>query len=238
MGKMNEFEFKEELKNIGINITEEQILLFDKYYKYLIDYNSHTNLTSITSLEEVYMKHFYDSALLTKTVDFNDVKNCLDIGSGAGFPGVVLKILFPHLEVTLLDSNNKKTTFLKELVNYLKLEDVIIVNERAEEFIKSKREFYDLVTARAVKNLPVLIELSIPYVKINGYFIAMKSDYKEELANSMNGIKTLGGKYIETKNINLPRNMGIRNFILITKETITNIKYPRTYNKIVKTPLQ
>ena len=235
---MNELEFKEELKKIGIDVSDFQLSLFRNYYEYLINYNKHTNLTSITSLEDVYLKHFYDSCLLTKTIDFNNINTCLDIGSGAGFPGIVLKILYPNLKITLLDSNNKKTKFLNEIVNILHLNNVDIINDRAEEYIKEKREYYDLVTARAVKNLPILVELSIPYVKINGYFIAMKSDYEEELHNSLNGIKKLGGEFMEIKNINLPKNRGFRNFIIIKKVSKTNIIYPRTYNKMVKQPLK
>ena len=161
----------------------------------------------------------------------------LDIGCGAGFPGMVLKIIYPHINLTLLDSNNKKTTFCKNLINILNVDNVIVINNRAEDYIKEKRESFDLVTARAVKNLPVLVELSIPYVKLNGSFIAMKSDYTDELKQSLKGINILGGKYIKTININLPNNEGIRNFIIINKEQVTNQKYPRNYNQILKKPL-
>jgi len=161
----------------------------------------------------------------------------LDIGCGAGFPGLVIKIVFPHIKLTLLDSNNKKTTFCKNLVEKLNLDNVEIINERAEEFIKNKREFYDLVTARAVKNLPVLNELAIPYVKINGLFIAMKSNVDNELKESLKGIDILGGKYLETINLELPNNAGLRNFIIIKKIKETNTKFPRQYNQIIKKPL-
>ena len=234
---MSEVEFINELKKINICLTEKQIVLFKKYCEFLIDYNKNTNLTSITEKKDIYLKHFYDSALLTKTIDFNNINTCLDIGSGAGFPGVVLKILYPNIKLTLLDSNNKKTTFLKELIKELDLNDIDVINLRAEDYIKEKREYYDLVTARAVKNMQILNELAIPYVKINGKFIAMKSDCKEELEHSINGIKNLGGKYQETININLPNNQGIRNFIIINKIYKTDIKYPRQYNQIIKRPL-
>ena len=234
---MKENEFILELKKDNIILNENQIKQFDNYYLFLIEYNKHTNLTSIIEKEEVYLKHFYDSYLLTKTINFNNINTCLDIGTGAGFPGIVLKIIYPHLKITLLDSNNKKTNFLRELVDLLKLEEVTIINKRAEEYIKEKREFYDLVTARAVKDMQILTELSIPYVKKNGYFIAMKSNYQKELQNSLNCINILGGKYIETKNINLPNNLGNRNFIIIKKVFNTNIKYPRNYNQIIKNPL-
>lgn len=234
---MNETEFIKELKNIDIILTQNQINKFKIYYEYLIEYNKHTNLTSITTKEDVYLKHFYDSCLLTKTIDFNNIDTMLDIGCGAGFPGIVIKILFPNIKLTLLDSNNKKTKFCESLSKLLELDNVEIVNKRAEEYIVEKREFFDIVSARAVKNLPVLIELSIPYVKQNGYFIAMKSDYEEELNKSKNGIKVLGAEYIKTININLPNNTGIRNFILIKKVNKTNPKYPRNYSQIIKKPL-
>lgn len=234
---MSELDFIEILKKDKFILNEKQIKQFDKYYMFLTKYNKHTNLTSIINKKEVYLKHFYDSYLLTKTIDFNKINTCLDIGSGAGFPGVVLKILYPNIKITLLDSNNKKTKFLEELVYILELNDVNIINDRAENYIKEKREYYDLVTARAVKDLQILSELSIPYVKIDGYFIAMKSDYLSELNNSLNCITTLGGKYIETKNLNFPNNLGKRNFIIIKKEKLTNKKYPREYNKILKHPL-
>lgn len=234
---MNELEFYKELEKINIVLTEKQKEQLNKYYEYLVEYNSHTNVTSIIEKKDVYLKHFYDSILLSQSIDFNKIKTMLDIGCGAGFPGLVLKIIYPHINLTLLDSNNKKTTFCKNLANILNVENVIVINNRAEDYITEKRECFDLVTARAVKNMPILIELSIPYVKINGYFIAMKSDCEEELNNSLKGINTLGGKYIETKNINLPNNQGIRNFIIIKKETITHKKYPRQYNQILKKPL-
>ena len=234
---MNEIEFYKELEKLNINLTYLQKEQLNKYYEYLKEYNSHTNVTSIIDKESVYLKHFYDSILLSQTIDFNDIENMLDIGCGAGFPGLVLKIIYPHIKLTLLDSNNKKTTFCKNLIEILNVENAEVINNRAEEFINLRREHYDLVTARAVKNLPVLIELSIPFVRINGKFIAMKADYEEELNNSLKGIKILGGEYITTKNINLPNNEGIRNFIIIKKITKTNEKYPRFYNQILKKPL-
>ena len=234
---MNELEFYKELEKININLNDIQKKQLNTYYEYLIEYNSHTNVTSITEKEDVYLKHFYDSITLSLSTNFNEINTMLDIGCGAGFPGLVLKIVFPHLNLTLLDSNNKKTTFCKNLIELLNLENVSIINKRAEEYIKEKREYFDLVTARAVKDLSILNELAIPYVKVNGLFIAMKSEVEEELNNSLKGIETLGAKYLETKNINLPNNSGIRNFVIIKKESITNPKYPRPYNQILKNPL-
>lgn len=234
---MKEIEFYENLKKININITEKQKEQFNIYYNYLIEYNSHTNVTSITTKEDVYLKHFYDSILLSQTLDLNSINTMLDIGCGAGFPGLVIKIMYPHIKLTLLDSNNKKTIFCSELTKKLDLQNVNVINNRAEIYIKEKREYFDLVTARAVKDLSILNELAIPYVKLNGYFIAMKSECNDELDNSKNGILLLGGKYIETKNINLPNNNGIRNFVIIEKIKKTEKIYPREYNKILKKPL-
>ena len=234
---MNNNEFYKELENIGIILNDLQKEQLEKYYEYLIEYNSHTNVTSITNKEDVYLKHFFDSILLTKSTDFNKINTMLDIGCGAGFPGLVIKIIYPNIKLTLLDSNNKKTTFCSNLAKLLELKNVEVVNKRAEEYIKDRREYYDLVTARAVKDLSILNELAIPYVSVNGYFIAMKSNYEEELNNSINGINILGGKYIETKNIDLPNNLGTRNFVIIKKVNKTNIKYPRQYNQILKKPL-
>ncbi len=231
---MSEKEFINELKKINIVLSKNQIQQFFEYYKFLVEYNIHTNLTTIVIQEDVYLKHFYDSLLLSQVVDLNKIENLLDIGCGAGFPGIVLKIVFPHINLTLLDSNNKKTKFCKELIEKLKLNNVEIITDRAENFIINRREYYDLVTARAVKNLPVLSEISLPYVKVDGFFIAMKSDYEKELNDSMNAISILGGKLISTKNINLPNNKGVRNFIIIIKNKITNTKYPRNYSQIVK----
>lgn len=234
---MTELEFYNELEKINIHLTSIQKEKFSKYYEYLIEYNSHTNLTSIKDKETIYLKHFYDSILLSQTINFTEIETMLDIGCGAGFPGLVLKIVFPHIKLTLLDSNNKKTTFCQNLIKMLNIENIEIINDRAENYIISKREYYDLVTARAVKNLPVLIELSIPFVKIGGQFIAMKADYEQELKNSLIGINILGGKYLTTKNLNLPNNAGIRNFIIIKKINKTEKKYPRQYNQILKKPL-
>lgn len=234
---MNEIEFYKELEKININLNDIQKEQLNTYYEYLIEYNNHTNVTSITEKKDVYLKHFYDSITLSSSTNFNEINTMLDIGCGAGFPGLVLKIIYPHLNLTLLDSNNKKTTFCKNLTDKLKLENVTIINKRAEEYIKEKREYFDLVTARAVKDLSILNELAIPYVKINGLFIAMKSDIEDELNKSLKGIEVLGANYIETKNINLPNNSGIRNFVIIKKVKQTNPKYPRPYNQILKNPL-
>ncbi len=233
---MTKEEFYKKLKEIKIELKPLQKEQFENYYKFLNEYNNHTNITAITNKEDVYLKHFYDSALLATTIDFNKVTNLLDIGCGAGFPGIVIKILYPHINLTLLDSNNKKTKFCEYIIKELDLKDVVIINKRAEDYIENKREYFDVVTARAVKNLNILNELAIPYVKLNGYFIAMKSSIDNELKESMNGINILGAKYIKTINITKDI-LGLRNFVIIKKIKETEKKYPRNYSNIIKKPL-
>ncbi len=233
---MTNEEFYKKLKEIKIELNFLQKEQFENYYKFLKEYNNHTNITAITNKEDVYLKHFYDSALLATTIDFNKVTNLLDIGCGAGFPGIVIKILYPHINLTLLDSNNKKTKFCEYIIKELDLKDVVIINKRAEDYIENKREYFDVVTARAVKNLNILNELAIPYVKLNGYFIAMKSSIDNELKESMNGINILGAKYIKTISITEDI-LGLRNFVIIEKLKETEKNYPRNYNNIIKKPL-
>lgn len=233
---MTKEEFYKKLKEIKIELNPLQKEQFENYYKFLNEYNNHTNITAITNKEDVYLKHFYDSALLATTIDFNKITNLLDIGCGAGFPGIVIKILYPNINLTLLDSNNKKTKFCEYIIKELSLKDVVIINKRAEDYINNKREYFDLVTARAVKNLNILNELAIPYVKLNGYFIAMKSSIDNELKESMNGINILGAKYINTISITNDI-LGLRNFVIIKKIKETEQKYPRNYNNIIKKPL-
>ena len=153
---MTKNEFLAELAKLGINLTEKQINDLEIYAKFLLEYNSHTNLTAIIELNDVYLKHFYDSLTIVKNIDLTKIANLLDIGTGAGFPGMVLKIVFPSLKVTLLDSNNKKIAFLKELAKKLNL-NVEIVYDRAEIFVQNRREFYDIVTSRAVADLSIYL---------------------------------------------------------------------------------
>lgn len=235
---MNKEEFVEEIEKLNINYNEEKLNKLDIYYKYLIEYNSHTNLTSIIDEKEVYLKHFYDSLTITKVVNLNMITTLLDIGTGAGFPGVVLKIFYPHLEVTLLDSNNKKTTFLTKLINLLELSDIIVINERSEKHIIEKRESFDLVTSRAVANLKILSELSLPFVKLGGLFIPLKGDAASELNDSEHAIQKLGGKVDKIKSFLLPIENSKRTLIKVKKIMITKTEYPRSFDKILKKPLE
>lgn len=235
---MNKEEFITELEKINITLSKEQIAQLEIYKDFLIEYNKHTNLTAIKTPEDIYLKHFYDSLILTQIIDFNNYNNLLDIGTGAGFPGVVLKIAFPHLKISLLDSNGKKIEFLRQLLEKINLTDVELINDRAEEYIKYKRETFDIVTSRAVSNMSIITELSIPYVKVGGYFLAMKGSNQEEILKAQKAIDILGGKIEINKIITLPKEESTRQLISIKKQKNTPLEYPRRYDKIIKKPLK
>lgn len=222
-----------ELEKLGINLTDKQKEQLEIYKDFLIEYNKHTNLTRIIDENDIYLKHFYDSLTIVKYIDLSNKKTLLDIGTGAGFPGMVLKIVYPNLDVTLLDSNNKKITFLKQLSEKLNVK-VNAIQARSEEYIKEKREFFDVVTSRAMANLRVLLELSIPYVKINGNFIAMKANASEELKEAGNTHEKLGAKLSSINEFELLKENSKRTIIVYDKINKTDIKYPRKYDIIIK----
>ena len=228
---MTEKEFITELTKLNIEVTPEKLDQLKEYASFLLEYNQHTNLTAIRDINEVYLKHFYDSLTIVKAINLKEVNTLLDIGTGPGFPGMVLKIVYPHLQITLMDSNNKKISFLKALAQELNL-NVEIISGRAEEFITHRREYYDIVTSRAVASLDILAELSIPYVKTNGLFVAMKSNYQEELQASLPILKKLDSKVEKIEKFSLPKIEANRAIICIRKEKATNHKYPRSYNQI------
>ena len=227
-------EFINEVNNLGINLNEDKLKKLDIYKNFMQEYNKHTNLTRIIEDDEVYLKHFYDSLTICKYVDLNNYCTLLDLGTGAGFPGMVLKIIFPNLKVTLLDSNNKKIKFLEELSKKINV-DVELVQERSEDYIKNKREYFDVVTSRAMANLNTLLELSIPYVKEDGLFIAMKAQATEELDKAKNVEEKLGAKLVSINEFDLRDSK--RTIIVYNKVSKTDNKYPRTYDKIKKKPL-
>ena len=220
------------LNELNIELTDKMYEQFIKYYELLVEWNEKINLTAITEFEDVFIKHFYDSLCLVKGIKIN-TQSLLDVGSGAGFPSVPLKIVFKDLDITIIDSLNKRINFLKLLTEELDIK-VELIHGRAEEH--KYKNHYDLVTARAVSNLQILSELCIPFVKKGGIFIALKgSNYKEELNKSTNAIKTLGGKtdrVIEYEVKGLSRSL-----IIIKKVKETNNKYPRIYGKIKSSPL-
>lgn len=230
-------EFINSLKELNIEIDSNKLEKLEKYYELLIKWNEKMNLTGITKKEEVYLKHFYDSSTFVKAINLKENLSLCDIGTGAGFPGIVLKILFPNLNITLVDSLGKRILFLKEVKEKLQLENMIIIEARAEEYAKKVREKYDIVTSRAVANLHILIEYSIPLVKKNGYFIPMKGNADEELQNIEKTVEKLNTKYIEKIEFDLPYNQGKRMLPIFQKLDKTPLKYPRKYSDIKKKPL-
>ena len=232
--------FVEELKKINIELTKEQLDKFKKYAEFLLEYNKTTNLTAIRDIEGIYLKHFYDSLLLFEDnwVDFSKVSNLIDVGTGAGFPGVVIKIMYPNISVTLLDSNNKKTTFLKELVKVLDLKDVTIVNDRAENYVKDHRQLFDVSIARAVSELRIIAELCLPLTKVDGNFIALKGNYEEEVKAAEGALKKLNSGIGRIKERQLPIENSRRSFIYIKNYEQIDKMYPRRYEQIVKKPLK
>lgn len=234
---MNKDIFIEELKKLNIDVKDEYLNKLDIYMNYLIEYNSHTNLTAIKEPEEIYLKHFYDSLTIVKSVDLSRYNSLVDIGSGAGFPGMVIKIFYPHLNITLIDSNNKKTKFLTELSKKLEL-NVTIINDRVENFSKNNLNKFDIVTSRAVANLRVLAELSIPLVNVDGLFIALKGNMDDSLEDSIDTIEVLDSKIINRITFDLYNNSGTRNIIVIKKLKSTDAKLIRPYDKIIKKPLK
>ena len=230
---MTEEIFVNYLKELNIEITPEKLEQLNKYYNLLIEWNEKINLTSITTKEDVYLKHFYDSLTLNKSIDLNSVSTLCDIGTGAGFPGLVLKIMFPHLKITLLDSLNKRTEFLKLVITELNLTDIEVINSRAEEY--KNREFFDIVTARAVAPLNILLELATPISK--KYVILMKANCEEELKNTKNLYKELSLELESKEEFLLPFENSKRTIIRYLKTSKTNSKYPRRYDQIKKRPL-
>ena len=231
---MNKNEFIKALKELGINPTEEQLENLLTYAEYLVEYNSHTNLTAIKDIDAIYLKHFYDSLTIVKSIDLNNINSLADIGTGAGFPGMVLKIMYPHLKVVLIDSNNKKITFLKNLVEKLKLTNIECLNVRCEEYALTHLDSFNLVTARAVANMRILSELCLPLVSIDGYFIPLKGNVEEELNISKDLISKLNGKIESEFSFTLPIEEATRNILKIKKIGPTPKGYPRTYDKMQK----
>ena len=233
---MNKNDFYEKVAELNIELTEEMKEELEKYADFLLEYNTHTNLTAIKTKEEVYLKHFYDSMTLSKIADLTE-KTLLDVGTGAGFPGLVLAIIYPNLQVSLLDSNNKKIKFLEETIELLNLKNVKIIYSRAEEYTQKNREQYDYVTSRAVAELRILLELNMPALKVNGSFLVMKGNVEEEIKSSENALEKLNAKIETQEEFELPLSEGHRTLLKIKKLKETNSMYPRSYDKIKKKPL-
>lgn len=229
---MNKELFIKEVNKLNINLTENQLNQLEKFYELLISWNKKMNLTRIIEKEDVYLKHFYDSLTILKVIDLTKEETLCDVGSGAGFPGIVLKICFPNLKITLIDSLQKKVNYLNEIIKELSLSDIKAIHTRAEDYAKINREKYDIVTARAVANLKMLSEICIPMVKVNGYFIAMKANIEEELEQSKQILEKLNSKIEKQETFYLPIENSIRNILLIKKNQITDKQYPRRIEKI------
>lgn len=232
--------FQRKLADLDIVLTETQLNQFDKYYELLIEWNKVMNLTGITKYEEVNEKHFVDSISLVKVVDVEKIQTVIDVGTGAGFPGIPLKIAFPHLKVTLLDSLNKRIKFLDKVIEELHLEDIHTIHGRAEDFARKDdyRESYDLGVSRAVANLATLSEYCLPYVKVGGYFVPYKSgDIGEEVRQSKTAVKILGGKIIDITKFQLPGSDISRSLLKIEKVKGTGKKFPRKAGLPAKEPI-
>lgn len=232
--------FDKKLDVLGITLTDIQKQQFDKFYELLVEWNKVMNLTGITEYEEVNEKHFIDSVSLIKAIDINKVETVIDVGTGAGFPGIPLKIAFSHLKVVLLDSLNKRINFLNTVINELGLKDIKAIHGRAEDYAKQAgyREQFDLCVSRAVANLATLSEYCIPYVKIGGMFIPYKSgEIDEEVQQAKKAIYLLGGKLDEVIKFKLPETEINRSFVKINKTQNTAKKYPRKAGLPSKEPL-
>ena len=236
----NTLQFKSDLKELGIILSDHQINQFLKYYELLVEWNEFMNLTSITAYDEVMKKHFVDSLSLIKAFDVSKDVSVIDVGTGAGFPGLALKIAFPNLQVTLLDSLNKRIKFLDEVILQLGLTGVETVHGRAEDFAKpgKLREKFDLCVSRAVANLTSLSEYCIPFVRVGGEFISYKSEkMNEEMENAKKAISILGGKFDRCEEVVLPESDIYRNLVVIKKVKETSKKYPRKAGMPTKEPI-
>lgn len=226
-------------KKENITITEDQAKLLVKYYEMLVETNKVMNLTAITEFDEVLTKHFIDSLSIVRVHDFNKPLTLIDVGTGAGFPGIPLKIIFPKIKVTLMDSLNKRINFLREVISELKLEDICAVHARAEDLGRDSdyREKYDICVSRAVANLSTLSEYCMPLVKVKGFFISYKgSNVLEEVKNAKKAVKLLGGRINGCEEFNLDGDIG-RSFVIIEKVDKISDKYPRSSGKPSKEPL-
>lgn len=230
--------FRNSMKSIGIELTDSQLNAFETYYDMLIDRNKVMNLTAITEFDEVMDKHFLDSIYLFRSIKLEADYKLIDIGTGAGFPGIPLKIVFPELKITLLDSLNKRVGFLNDVIEELNLNDIEAIHGRAEDIARNKayRASYDIAVSRAVANLSTLSEYCLPFVKIGGKFVSYKSgDCADEVDNAKAAIHLLGGKINKIDEFSYSNNS--RSFIVIDKVMNTSNKYPRKAGLPSKKPL-
>ena len=235
-----ENKFDNELEKMNIRLTDDQKSQFDLYYELLIEWNRIMNLTGITDYDEVNLKHFTDSLTISRIIDMAQINTLIDVGTGAGFPGIPIKIAFPHIKVYLLDSLNKRIKFLNEVIKKLGLKNIYAFHGRAEDFAKDRqyREKFDVCVSRAVANLSTLSEYCIPFVKTGGYFVSYKGgDSDEEVIRSENAITLLGGEIENTDRFLLPDTDMGRTLIKIRKRKSTPNRYPRKAGIPSKEPL-
>ena len=232
---MNKELFLEELKKLGILLTPKQEQDLETYYKLLIYYNNNVNLTDIKKEEDVYLKHFYDSLTLFKGIDLKENLKICDLGTGAGFPGLVLKIVFPNLSITLVDSLEKRIKFLDLVIKELELKNIKTVHSRIEEF--KEIEAFDVVVSRAVAKINILLELGCKLPKVNGLFVFMKGNVLDELKSAKNALKVLNYSLEKIINFKLPIEESERNIVILKHTSPTSNKYPRQFSIIKKKPL-
>lgn len=240
MNNYNTLQFEKDLKAMNITLSEKQIEQFLIYYEMLVEWNEVMNLTAITEYEEVMKKHFLDSITLNQAFDVTKECSVIDVGCGAGFPGLALKIAYPNLKITLLDSLNKRINFLNAVIEKLGLTDIETVHGRAEDFAKAGklRETFDVAVSRAVANLSTLSEYCLPYVKVGGYFIPYKSEkVREEIEAAGKALSILGGSLEKKIEFTLPDTDYYRNLLLIKKNKPTPNKYPRKAGLPSKEPI-
>ncbi|WML41832.1 16S rRNA (guanine(527)-N(7))-methyltransferase RsmG [Neobacillus sp. OS1-2] len=238
---MNIEQFQSSLQEKGISLSDKQLDQFETYFSTLVEWNEKMNLTAITEKTDVYLKHFYDSITASFYFDFTKQFHLCDVGAGAGFPSIPLKIVYPHIQVTIVDSLNKRISFLNHLATVLELENVHFVHDRAETFgvNPAYRENFDVVTARAVARMSVLSEFCLPLAKVGGHFIAMKALHaNDELEMGQKAITTLGGKVEKVYTFTLPMEDSERNILIIKKEKQTPRKYPRKPGTPGKMPIE
>lgn len=231
---------EKKLGELGIKQDQNQLERFHKFYQLLIEWNKVMNLTGITEYEDVVEKHFVDSLSIIKAIDLSGIHTVIDVGTGAGFPGIPLKIAFPHLRVVLLDSLNKRIKFLDEVISQLGLTEIRTIHGRAEEYARKEeyREQFDLCVSRAVANLSTLSEYCLPYIQVGGMFVPYKSgEIDDEVEQSKKAVRILGGNIKDVMKFELPGTDIHRSFVLIHKEQHTQKKYPRKAGIPAKEPL-
>jgi 16S rRNA (guanine527-N7)-methyltransferase len=233
-------QFKQQVEKLGISLSNDQLAQFESYYSLLIEWNEKMNLTGITERDAVYEKHFYDSLTLASVAQFDKIGSLADIGSGAGFPSIPLAIVYPHLQVTIIDALAKRIKFLEEVTATLGLTKVLCLHSRAEDAARKRehRDHYDIVTARAVARLAVLNEFCLPFVRPGGLFIAMKgTDISAELDESRYSVTKLNGKIQDVKRLALPTEGAERHLVICVKREPTPSLYPRKAGIPLKSPL-